>query len=98
MDQCSSARHPTSRWLLTGRRGHALALGFGTLAASGAHPPAARRAVSVFDRSRANRPYPPRAASGCSGAAAWTRIRASTTTAPRGRTMTGLQSISAIAG
>ncbi len=31
MDQCSSARHPTSRRLLTNRPGHDLALGLGAL-------------------------------------------------------------------
>jgi hypothetical protein len=49
------ARHPTSRRLLTARRGHDLALGLDGPEPASAHPPVARRAVSPFDRSRAIR-------------------------------------------
>src|SRR5215211_5735571 len=49
------ARHPTSRRLLTARRGHDLALGLDGPEPASAHPPVARRAVSPVDRSRAIR-------------------------------------------
>ena len=43
MDQCSWARHPTSRLRpLAGRRGHALNLELGCSGTASAHPPAAR--------------------------------------------------------
>jgi hypothetical protein len=59
MDQCSMARHPTSRQLLAARRGHDLALRLIGLGHSGAHPPVARREVSLTDPSRPIRPVRP---------------------------------------